>query len=56
MVFIMLPWMRQIEFHPALFALMLLHHFPWSEEVNVLGRILPYQEMFHFWYVARLMK
>ena len=38
MVFIMLPWMRQIEFHPALFALMLLHHFPWSEEVNVLGR------------------
>lgn len=39
MVFIMLPWMQQIEFHPALFALMLLHRLPWSEEINVLGRI-----------------
>ena len=37
--------MQQIEFYPALFTLMLLHHFPWSEEINVLGMILSYQEI-----------
>ena len=44
--------MQQIEFYPALFALILLHHFPWSEEINVLGMIflsrniiLSYQEI-----------
>ena len=29
--------MQQIELYHALFALMLLHHIPWSEEINVLG-------------------
>ena len=39
--------MQQREFYPALFALMLLHHFPWSEEINVLGMILSYQEILY---------
>ena len=45
--------MQQIEFYPPLFALMLLHHFPRSEEIKcfghyiVLSRIstLSYQEI-----------
>ena len=43
----MLPWMQQIEFHPTLFELMLLHHFPWSEDINVLSMILSYQEILY---------
>jgi hypothetical protein len=47
MISIMVSWMQQIEFHPALFALIgfpflviSLHPFTWSEEMHVFGHDL----------------